>query len=79
MESIQWSPKKSNLQKNFNFSKNYQEMFAIVKKGKKCRNFDERRQVKVFLDPLKEMKLGVEALVELELEDPEYSSTLQAI
>ena len=33
----------------------------------------------VFLDPLKDVKLGGDALVDLELEDPEYSSNLQAI
>ena len=26
-------------------------MFAIAKNGGKCRNFDERSQIKVFLDP----------------------------
>lgn len=33
----------------------------------------------MFLDPLKEVKLGVEALVDIEIDDSEYSSTLQAI
>ena len=32
----------------------------------------------VFLDSLKEVKLGSEALVDLELEDPESSLTFQA-
>ena len=35
-----------------NFSKNYQKIFAIAKNGVKCQNFDERSQIKVFLDPL---------------------------
>ena len=39
------------------FSKNYQKMFAIAKNGVKCQNFDERSQIKVFLDPLISMEM----------------------
>ena len=44
---------KINFFKNFQlFLKNYQKMFAIAKNGGKCRNFDERSQIKVFLEAL---------------------------
>ena len=32
-------------------------MFAIAKNGVKCQNFDERSQIKVFLDPLISMEM----------------------
>ena len=43
-------PKNQFFQKFSTFSKNYQKMFA--KNGGKCRNFDERSQIKVFLEAL---------------------------